>query len=461
MRNTSEFISDCNGNVAMMFSLAVIGLVGISGLAIEYTQASAVQSRIAAAVDAAALAGAKATGDVAERKKIARDMLKASMASVSGASGLKVKAIPVYDNGKLVSFKVTASVQKSTSLGKVFGLSSLDVAASSQATIGSSGKIEIALVLDTTGSMQGAKLDALKLAAKDLVAALAAKAKTADQVKFALVPFSQWVNVGMANRSATWIDVPSDYSETKTVTETTYPNQVWSNCVTQQYTGYNDGVPYTYDAQVCDWEPGTPVEVTKDVTYDHKWYGCAGSRNFPLNTQDAQYTTSRVPGILDAWCPGALLPLTTDVTAINTAIDSMSAYGQTYIPSGLIWGWRALSPGAPFAESAAGGSEKVTQVMILMTDGANTQSADYPNHWGSDVADANKITSEICANIKAAPAGIGVYTIAFGVTDTAIKSILQGCASGSAKYYDAADSGQLTAAFKDIGEKLTALRLEK
>lgn len=109
-----------------------------------------------------------------------------------------------------------------------------------------------------------------------------------------------------------------------------------------------------------------------DIHQQVEWF--VGSRNYPLDTQDGSYST-RVPGLLNHWCPGTVLPLTSDVTAVNTAIDGMSAYGQTYIPSGLVWGWRVLSPGAPFNESKKATDPKVSQVLILMTDGANTKSA--------------------------------------------------------------------------------------
>ena len=39
-------------------------------------------------------------------------------------------------------------------------------------------------------------------------------AKTNDNVNIGLVPFSQYVNVGLEYRDESWIDVPDDYSTT-------------------------------------------------------------------------------------------------------------------------------------------------------------------------------------------------------------------------------------------------------
>lgn len=94
-----------------------------------------------------------------------------------------------------------------------------------------------------------------------------------------------------------------------------------------------------------------------------------------------------------------------------------------------------------------------------MTDGANTKSPRYPDHWGSDAGLANQLTTELCTAIKADQ--ITVFTIAFDVTDTTIKNILQSCATTSTNFFDAANSSQLSDAFAQIGNAITALRLQK
>lgn len=461
MKSWKTFASDTRGNVAMMFGLAVVAIFGISGLAIDYSRATTVKAKIAAAADAAALAGAKATGSEKDREKVAEDVFNAAMSTIPGTSKFKLKAKDVKDKGKVTGFKVTASLKLETTVGAVLGQKKLDIGTESQATVGTSEKYEIALVLDTTLSMSGSKMSALKVAAKDLVTKMTGKATEADQVKFAVVPFSQWVNVGLSNRNASWIDVPADYSETKTVDVYTYPDKTLIGCELKDVTSTSDGVTTTTQQNVCTYDYGTPVITPTQKTYNYKWNGCVGSRNYPLNTQDGSYST-KVPGLLNHWCPGEVLPLTSNVSNINSAIDGMSAYGNTYIPSGLAWGWRVLSAGKPYDDTQKGKSKKINQVLILMTDGANSKSAQYPDHWGTNVADANTITSEVCTNINNPATGIKVYTIAFAVTDTTIKSILQACAGNDAsRFFDAADSAQLSAAFSKIADSLAQLRLQK
>ena len=55
---------------------------------------------------------------------------------------------------------------------------------------------EIGLVLDTTGSMSGGKLAAMKDAVTGLIDTMSAQVSDKDKLKFGLVPFSTFVNVG-------------------------------------------------------------------------------------------------------------------------------------------------------------------------------------------------------------------------------------------------------------------------
>ena len=47
-------------------------------------------------------------------------------------------------------------------------------------------------------------------------------------------------------------------------------------------------------------------------------------------------------------CGSEILDLTTNLTDVEAHIDSLSASGNTYIPAGLIWGWRMLDPDLPY-----------------------------------------------------------------------------------------------------------------
>ena len=105
-----------------------------------------------------------------------------------------------------------------------------------------------------------------------------------------------------------------------------------------------------------------------------------------------------------------------------------------------------------------------------MTDGDNTRLFNSAKGDHSDLSTnaatkatqktkVNSDTSAVCTEAKAK--NIEVFTVAFAVTDTDTKKMLQGCATDAAHYYDATDSAALSAAFQSIGQSLTSLRLSQ
>ena len=81
------------------------------------------------------------------------------------------------------------------SLGLRIGYDRWPVTAAAAADV-AYGRYEVALVLDTTGSMAGGKLAAMKDAVEGLIDSMSSQVKGKDRLKFALVPFSTFVNVG-------------------------------------------------------------------------------------------------------------------------------------------------------------------------------------------------------------------------------------------------------------------------
>lgn len=341
----------------------------------------------------------------------------------------------------------------------VLGFSTVEVRAFASADYGFT-RLEIALALDNTGSMSGPKLDALKLSAGRLVDTLLDKAREDGDIRIALVPFAQYVNVGLENRNAAWMDVRNDYSETLEWCGDVAPLISSTNCRMVTYTTYQDGKPVTGSYQQCDDVYGPPVYQCTPYTNTYTWSGCVGSRNYPLNIRDGDYS-SRIPGLMNVACPSRIQPLTFSRSDLQNAVNAMVATGETYVPAGLMWGWRALSETAPYAESAGdrvdADGNKISKVLILMTDGENTKSPSYPTHDGTDAVTSNQLTTESCNAIKAAR--VQIFTIAFDVTSPTIKNLMRACASSAGNYYDAAGAGQLDEALQAIGGQLGGIRL--
>jgi hypothetical protein len=148
-------------------------------------------------------------------------------------------------------------------------------------------------------------------------------------------------------------------------------------------------------------------------------------------------------------CPTAMMSLSTDWTALNTKIDAMVPTGNTNVTIGLQMAWQTLSPVAPF--SAPAPSPDLDKVIILLTDGNNTQ-----NRWTTSTSSIDARTQKVCDNAKAA--NIKIYTIRV-ISGNA--SLLKNCATKPEMYYEVQEAAQLNSVFASIAQNLANLRISK
>src|SRR4051812_34118067 len=104
-------------------------------------------------------------------------------------SGLGTVTLTVTPGTGKIVLDATSNVP--TVISKMAGISNVPVKAHSEVKWGLS-HVEVALVLDNTGSMAGTKLTTLKTAANDLVDTLFSSTDTTDAnaLKISVVPFS-------------------------------------------------------------------------------------------------------------------------------------------------------------------------------------------------------------------------------------------------------------------------------
>ncbi|MEZ5839082.1 MAG: pilus assembly protein [Hyphomicrobiales bacterium] len=482
-----RFRRDDRGAVAIVFALTLIPVLGIAGVAIDYSRAELARNHLQDAADAAALAaGVDLASQTPDIQKAAKASFDADIKGLNNVTitNFKAKMLTVQQDGSN-GVRVDATGHMKTELLGLIGVNSMDVSVFSEIGVANK-KVEVSLVLDNTGSMGfNNKLNTLKIAATNLVNAMKPNSQ-ADNVKFSLVPFSRYVNIGMANRHEPGVFVEDDYIVTpghqsctdtypNSTLQTTCSNPGTKSCTTVSVaqTCYSDGVPYSCTGSKTTCTGSDPSGCTTSGSLGDavqkctwvpdvwaRWYGCVGSRSGGLDEVDSDYTT-QVPGLLATYnnCePAALTRLTDSKSTVLSAINGMYAKGETYIPAGLMWGWRSLSSITPFGDGAPTDPD-VVKAIVLMTDGINTVSPTYPQHTGSDTAVANNKTAKICENIK--KEGIMVFTIAFDVADPGIKTVLQNCVGNGGEYFDATDNNKLKSAFREIALTLMNLRLTR
>ncbi len=459
-----RFARDNHGGIAVIFACCLLVLGLSAGIAIDYGRSMSIRTSLQNDLDAAIIAAAARSAEDDDLKSATQAFFDANWHAKHGV-GANISVDVAKSDTNVISGMARASVP--TLFMGLAGINEVAVSVASQIELAGENA-EIALVLDTTASMSGWKLDALKNATGELIDAAYSRPGSENNVKISLVPFDQHVNVGLANRNAPWMSVPADTSSTNEYCYTHVPVIGSSNCRMETFTATNDGTPYTYQAEVCDYDYGPPESRCDMVTDNLTWHGCAASRDYPLDVRDEDFATP-VPGAQNVMCGSEVTPLTNDPDLLKSNVNNFVATGETYIPSGLFWGWTTLSKHAPFDEASDYGQridgKPVKKILVLMTDGFNTKSPRYasetpqPRNDGTDTTLANQRTAELCQNIK--DKGIEIHTVAFDVADVAVKSLLEECASGPSEFYDATDAAELASAFSTIGANLSPLRIAR
>jgi Flp pilus assembly protein TadG len=421
----SRLFKDCTAGVAPLLALAALPLIGAVGAAVDYSRASSVRTAMQAALDATALMLSK------DAQSLSTEQLGTKATTYFNALFNRPEASNVALTQQLnmpqtgsFALTVSATASISTLFWRVVGQQNVNISASGEVVWGIK-KLNLALALDNTGSMSSNnKMTALKEAAHNLLTTLKTAEKTPGDIRISIVPFAVDVNVGTSNVNAGWIDW-------------SHWDQQNGTCSSSYYTSYNSCI-----SNNKIWTPD-----------NHKtWNGCVKDRdqnNDVLATATGDGASTKFRAHQASNCPTAMMPLSTDWTALNNKIDAMTPTGNTNVTIGLQMAWQTLSSVTPFNAPAA--SPDVDKVIILLTDGDNTQ-----NRWTTSQTSIDARTEKVCANAKAD--NIKIYTIRV-INGNA--SLLKACASKPDMYFDVQQASQLNTVFSAIAQNLANLRISK
>lgn len=344
------FLADEAGGVTIIFTLMLVVLMFAAGAALDIGRVMHTRSGLVTAADAAALAAGRALSDGnrtdTEIRDIATAFFKENLAAAETFGDVDALDVTIdRDAGKV---KIDVSAKVPMTLSRVAGFDSMDVPVISE-TATSSRDIELAMVLDVTGSMAGSKIADLRTAAADLVDQVIPDQGRRGRARIALAPYAASVNAG------------------------SYFNAV---------TGRRSGTGCVFER--------------------------SGSARF---AEDAPGGGSYLGYDKDVVCPSASVrPLTESKSTLKSQIAALRADGMTAGHIGTAWGWYLLSPlwssiWSADSRPAAYDADKTLKAVLLMTDGEfNTQ---YVAGNGSSAAQAKAL----CKNMK--DAGVEVYTVGF------------------------------------------------
>ena len=432
-----EFGPARNANVAITFALAVLPILGFVGAAVDYSHANDIKTKLQAAVDSTALMLSKeAATDTADQ--LQTDLSK-YFAALFNPPGVQSSSVNVaYSGSDGTQIVVNGSASMPTDFAKVFGFNTLTVTASSTAKWGST-RLRVALVLDNTGSMQqSGKMDALKTAATNFLSQLNAAAATNGDVYVSIIPFTTSVNVGSENYNQSWLD--------------------WTDYGTCSGGGWGSSGNYTQ--ALCKAAGGNWSAYSSSQR--KSWSGCVtdrGGKNGPTGknydtnvTAPGSSSSSKYPAVDYSQCPQEAMGLSYSWSSMATLINNMSPNGSTNQNIGLEVGWMSLVGGGPFSVPPTNPGYTYTNIIVLFTDGLNTE-----DRWYTDQSSIDARQTMTCNNIQAA--GITLYTVQISTDGTPVSSLLQNCATDSTKFYYLTSSSQLVTTFSQIGTNLTNLRL--
>ncbi|MBP0463209.1 Flp pilus assembly protein TadG [Roseomonas sp. PWR1] len=503
MRRILRALRDRRGAVAMLAGLSALPLLLMAGAAIDLTRLYLLHSRLVTATDAAALAGARAINDADRDTQIQRwfwaNFTRERPGLSTGFLGAEVTSfnIGVEEGNRVVRVRVQASLP--TTVLRLFGREVLSATADNAARRQDRG-MELALVLDVTGSMAGSAMTALRDSATDLINIIYGPNETVPNLWVSVVPYTATVNIGRSRSN--WLVagslIPTDYGST-----------VWRGCVQARHQNREDETdtpptivpyrPFLWRSTVGRYSPNLG---------DNEWTNTTITEPNPENppsdsAQNSLGNNARGPNL---GCGRAILPLTQARGTILNEISNLRAThrGGTMANLGLQMGWANLSPRWRGLWGSATlpldyGTPYMDKVLVLMTDGNNEWHdwaegapgacrtsgssppcrSGYVNDGDADVtaygrlrenrlglanptnanarAEIDARMSRLCASIK--QAGIIVYTVTFNVSASSTQTLYRNCASRPEYYFNSPDAAALRSAFREIAGQLANLRL--
>lgn len=440
------FARDRGGNFAVLFGLSASVLALAAGFSVNVSQLYNAKSSLQGVVDAAVTSTARDLTTGATNEADADKSVQAFF-DANDTAGILQAGQVVLD--RLIVDKTAKTVQVDAHVDvalffPIFGMSDTRRVAAMTTSLYSDKTIEVAMMLDVTGSMAGQKIKDLRTAAANAVDSfLGGQDPSKPRVRVSIVPYANSVNAGQLAASSVYVEINASQRKQAPGNTSARPASAsprLDNCATERKGAdqYSDAGP--------------------DSSMVNRDYLLSG---FAANTGTAA-------------CPvAALVPLTADAATLKNVIKDLVASGGTAGHIGVQWTWYMLSEswGGVLNASqrpAKADPKKVGKYAILMTDGEFNLSYFDASNVDGVYNDAGKETTrtaatKLCAAMR--DKGIEIFTIGFKLDEANAATTLQTCASpdtGSVKhFYQAASGIELDAAFQTIARNIETLALTK
>ncbi len=505
LRARDRFALNQGGNVAILFAVTAIPLIGLLGGAVDFTRHQRHKVELLNAMDSAAIALARRGAETdADADAFVNDYIAAIRPSTDKMLHIRGFNATSIQGG----WRVESDGSMDTAFMPLIGIR--EIALNLETVVMTSGgSYEVALALDNTGSMaQRNKIGDLREATHHLVDILYEEPGAESRVKMSLVPFVTAVNIRGRAFNPSWLDPRGEGLGAHQLDNfdrsvdrldifdslgggATGPDGLpaaWKGCVEAREGGHDldDTVPGA--DPVTRWTPylwpdDSDVRGRGPYLYDNSYLRdqTGGDPMQRMRNVDKYFT----PMVLASYdeskgpnrsCAGPIVELTSDQARMRAAVDAMKPHpgSGTNIAQGLGWGWRVLSPEEPFSQGVAYEDTDTRKALVLLSDGWNEIGGHYTSYghladerlgrdWASSIRQMNENITTVCERVKAK--SIRLYMILFQVNDRETQRIFEDCASvnedGERLYYYAPDGDSLRQAFGSIGEDLTSIHISR
>lgn len=353
-----RFVKSEQGTVTAFAALIFVLMIGASGIAIDVMRFETQRTQLQSTLDRAVLAAASLSQPY-EPDRVVRDYF-----SIAGIEGYRLD-VRVEEGLNFRRVHAYAELEVRSLFMQLFGVRVMSTPA-----IGAAEervrRIEVSLVLDISGSMgDNNRIENLRPAARDFVSEVLLANNNVDNdvlVSISIVPYSGTVNAGPVIDSVFTFD-------------DSHNNSTCAHFVASDYTvtGIDPSVPIR---RVAHWDLGRE---NRDRRFVSPWCETDSYRS--------------------------ILPWQHNQTLLHNHINNLRAGGQTSIDTGMNWGVALLDPmAAPAVQSliAAGTvhsdfadrpapyidgdsrtllDDETIKVVVLMTDGVNTEQNDLHDVW--------------------------------------------------------------------------------
>lgn len=463
-----RLLADRRGGAAVFLAIALVPLVGAVGLSVDSSAGYLLRTRLAKSLDAAGLAAGRIALDPGA-EAVARAYFDANF-GMGGDAVVTGFTFAIDDTRHFVT--LTARAETSTYFMRIFGRTRMEVMATTEVERQTSG-MELALVLDNTGSLWGSKtklegtnFDFLQKAAQNLVDVIYGDETEIDHVWISLVPYVATVSIG-PSRSG-WLAAGDQVSTNPSAFGAVADGGGWKGCVMAR------AYPWDTDDSPPSLHPFRSFLYPRNRS-DNDW---------PAIDDDYRSSNADRKGP-NLGCGTPITPLTASRATIEAGIAAMKPWrrGGTAGNLGLAWGWRTISPRWRGLWGEADlpldyRTDFMEKVVVILTDGNNAfnntgSPSDYTAYGrvnaaapeglaaasiDAGVAILNTRMGAVCTAMKAE--GIRIYSIIFGTdANAATRRLYEDCASSPAMYYWAKSSSEIGGVFTSIGGQLANLRI--